>query len=136
MAELLINYHPAAEHTARLPHFYSASCKQAYIARFLIKVNRGVRQNCNQLSGFTCKLFVLRLAGTFIDCKHLNFRTYPKTQTELSSRIPIYQARDLKWIESISFQPHKSSNYRLRSLIILKKHRITRDDNTGFWIGS
>jgi hypothetical protein len=56
----------------------------------------GVQQNSNYLSDFSCELFVLRLLGIFMECNHLNFRTYPKTQKELSSRPPAggYRVRD------------------------------------------
>jgi hypothetical protein len=53
----------------------------------------GARQNSIQLSGFSCKLFVLRLIGTFKDSKQLNFRTWPKKSKK--SCHPVRQLADI-----------------------------------------
>jgi hypothetical protein len=86
-----LSYDSAAENLVKFP----ARFKNKHIYN-VFTTSMGVRENSNQLSGFSCKLFVLRLTDTFIDCKHLNFRIYPKTQKELSSRPPAggYRARD------------------------------------------
>jgi hypothetical protein len=50
---------------------------------------------------------------------------------------PIQKSKkDLKCIGSITSQPHKNSNYRLRSIIISEKNRITWDNNRGFLVDS